>query len=127
MTHALKLPWPPTINSYYHMGRRRTKRGRIYRDDVIKVCHDLGIGNTPYTGDLQASVYFFPPDKRIRDASNHTKALYDALTHAKLWEDDSLVKQEAYYMCEVVKKGLVYILIDELPYWEPLKMRDVIF
>lgn len=31
----------------------------------------------------------FPPDARRRDIDNYNKALFDALTHAGIWEDDS--------------------------------------
>jgi crossover junction endodeoxyribonuclease RusA len=34
-----------------------------------------------------------PPDARRRDIDNYNKALFDALTHAGIWEDDSQVKR----------------------------------
>jgi Holliday junction resolvase RusA-like endonuclease len=35
----------------------------------------------------------FPPDARRRDIDNYNKALFDALTHAGIWEDDSQVQR----------------------------------
>jgi crossover junction endodeoxyribonuclease RusA len=38
-------------------------------------------------------ILLFPPDARRRDIDNYNKALFDALTHAGIWEDDSQVKR----------------------------------
>jgi crossover junction endodeoxyribonuclease RusA len=37
-------------------------------------------------------IILYPPDAR-RDIDNYNKALFDALTHAGIWEDDSQVKR----------------------------------
>jgi crossover junction endodeoxyribonuclease RusA len=38
-------------------------------------------------------IILYPPDARRRDIDNYNKALFDALTHAGIWEDDSQVQR----------------------------------
>jgi crossover junction endodeoxyribonuclease RusA len=33
-------------------------------------------------------ILLYPPDNRRRDIDNYTKGLFDALTHARVWEDE---------------------------------------
>lgn len=120
---SLTLPWPPSINVAWYRGvkGRLTKKGGEFRDEVIR------IGNRAeplFTTSLRLELYFFPPDRRVRDNSNHTKVLYDALTKAQFWADDSLIKSETYYSGEVVKGGVV-ILYAEAFDWVPWSYQDV--
>lgn len=48
---------------------------------------------------------------RRRDLDNYNKALFDALTNARVWEDDSQVKRMAIEWGPVVKPGRVEITI----------------
>ena len=61
---------------------------RAYREEVIYV---IGKGHTTLTGRLRVQVDAYMPDKRKRDVSNILKALEDAMTHAGVWADDSLI------------------------------------
>ncbi|EOC3440315.1 RusA family crossover junction endodeoxyribonuclease, partial [Escherichia coli] len=47
----------------------------------------------PTSAPASVEIVLFPPDNRIRDLDNYNKALFDALTHAGVWEDDSQVKR----------------------------------
>jgi crossover junction endodeoxyribonuclease RusA len=60
---------------------------------------------------VSLSVVLFPPDKRKRDVDNYLKGLLDALTHAEVWTDDSLVDQLAVYRGAVIPGGQVFIKI----------------
>jgi Holliday junction resolvase RusA-like endonuclease len=42
---------------------------------------------------LQVDVHYIPPDRRVRDIDNYLKCVFDALTHAGVWKDDSQVKR----------------------------------
>lgn len=53
------------------------------------------------------------PDNRIRDLDNYNKALFDALTHAGVWEDDSQVKRMLVEWGPVIPKGKVEITISK--------------
>ena len=92
----LYLPWPPTINSYYSSGHGKVKyvsaKGRIFRDQVAQAIAEQAPGLT-LADRLYVEVVLHAPDKRTRDLDNYMKALLDALTLARLWEDDSQIDQ----------------------------------
>ena len=87
-----QLPYPPSVNHIY----RRTKRGgvmlddkaRAYRDEVIYV---IGKGHTAINGPIRVRIDAYMPDKRKRDLDNLCKSLFDAMTHAGVWKDDSQI------------------------------------
>lgn len=113
----LVLPWPPTINSYYGHVKRGgkvikyiTKSGKEYRESVIDACNEQAPG---YNTDerLYCEVTLFVPDRRIRDLDNYMKPLLDALTHAKIWDDDSQIDQLDIKRGKLLKKGAVMLEI----------------
>ncbi len=54
----------------------------------------------------------YPPDKRRRDLDNFDgKALWDALTKAGVWKDDSQVKSRYSEWGDVLKGGNVFVTI----------------
>lgn len=65
----------------------------------------------PSTAPAVVEIVLFPPDQRRRDLDNYNKALFDALTHAGVWEDDSQVKKMLVEWGPVVPKGKVEITI----------------
>jgi crossover junction endodeoxyribonuclease RusA len=92
------LPWPPSANAYWRhpttgklAGRHLiSEEGREYR----RIVHDIVMLKSLSAGlsDLVAvEVLCYPPDRRRRDLGNLEKALFDSLTHAGVWEDDSQV------------------------------------
>lgn len=94
----LCLPYPPSVNGYWRhvtkgplAGRSLiSERGRSYRKQVeqIFLVDRIGsVGAQRVAVDIEARM----PDRRVRDLDNITKALLDALTHAKFWDDDSQV------------------------------------
>jgi len=50
---------------------------------------------------------------RRRDIDNYNKALFDALTHAGIWEDDSQIKRMLVEWGPVTQKGKVEITISK--------------
>ena len=56
-------------------------------------------------------ILLFPPDARRRDIDNYNKALFDALTHAGIWEDDSQVQRMLVEWGPKVQGGRVEISI----------------
>ena len=109
------LEYPPSINKYYVKTRNGVfigKEGKRYRAVVLDdVRAQVGQLNIEYRVSLE--IYMFPPDRRKRDLDNICKALLDALTHADVWEDDSLIDQLFIYRGERVESGSIVIKINE--------------
>ncbi|WP_245557821.1 RusA family crossover junction endodeoxyribonuclease [Deinococcus apachensis] len=107
------LPWPPSLNSIwratvvpckpkkpgappYTARVLLSQEGRAYRRAVREAMNAYR-SHAPYTtppgARLALTLTACPPDKRARDLSNLPKALEDALTHAQVWADDSLIDE----------------------------------
>lgn len=100
----LELPFPPSENTYRrHVGHLVviSKKGRVFQKAVRAVA--LASGFVPESREappqnmirvpVHVRVELFPADARRRDIDNCLKALFDSLTAAQVWEDDSLVKE----------------------------------
>lgn len=92
---TLILPYPPSANANY----RHTRRGVISAPAVKKFRQEVAdyiesvwpVGFETLSGDLVVEVLLTPGDRRRRDIDNPIKPLFDALTRAGVWEDDSQV------------------------------------
>ncbi len=103
----IELAFPPTVNSYYTKTQRGiyiSKRGRVFRELAAEACLQQGVYNLSLTHPLTVDVILYPPDRRTRDLDNYMKALLDALTIAKVWEDDSLIDNLNIHRGVVVSK-----------------------
>lgn len=98
----LTLPFPPSVNTYWRApnkgplaGRHLVSAaGRKYQSEACAaIVEQLRRLPKPSTTPAAVSITLFPPDQRRRDLDNYNKALFDALTHAGVWEDDSQVKK----------------------------------
>jgi len=92
---SFELPFPPSNNQYYrNLPNGRvviSKRGRLYKKSVINIVNLLGLNRNPIDYPVTVRVELHQPDNRKRDSDNFNKGMYDALTNAKFWIDDSLV------------------------------------
>lgn len=90
----LTLPWPPTVNHYW--GTRGKSRflkpaAKVFRAAVLSAFYGArrqGFGRAK----LRVDVLACPPDARRRDLDNLGKAILDAMAHARVFDDDSQVK-----------------------------------
>jgi len=114
----LYLPWPPTINDYY--GHRAAKKriipyikatGKRYRE-LVEEAIVQQVGYPRIDWEMFVEVTLYPPDARRRDLDNYMKALLDACTQAKLWDDDSLINQLHLYRGQVARGGSIYMEIN---------------
>jgi len=53
----------------------------------------------------------FPPDGRKRDLDNLCKATLDALTHAKVWADDSQLQESTWRWGDRIQGGSLKVRI----------------
>lgn len=117
------LPFPPSINSYY--GHRVVKgkygkpmaavyltdKGRQYREAVVaRIVEQFGVLK-PWGERLAYEVIFHAPTRRKCDLSNYLKAWEDALTHARVWIDDSLIDQITVTRGSIIAGGCLDVTL----------------
>lgn len=117
---TLSLPFPPSVNTYWRApnkgplaGRHLISAdGRKYQSAVsASIIEQYRRIPKPITAELEVAITLFPPDARRRDLDNYNKALFDALTNAHVWQDDSQVKRMLVEWGPVTKGGRVEISI----------------
>jgi crossover junction endodeoxyribonuclease RusA len=92
--YALVLAYPPSINHYYQLVRRRlilSEAAEVFRAEVARVVAQRWISPPCLTGRLIVEITWHAPDERARDIDNPTKALLDALQHAGMYVNDSQI------------------------------------
>jgi crossover junction endodeoxyribonuclease RusA len=123
---SLTLPWPPSVNGYWrHIAKGplagRTlisEKGRAYR--IAVAGHLLAqMPDAALTDRLSVHIDAFPPDLRKRDLDNIPKGLLDALTHARVWDDDSQIDRLAIERREPIAGGRVVLTIEPMPAMTP--------
>lgn len=117
----LVLPFPPSVNTYWRApnsgplkGRHLiSQKGRAFQSAACAaIIEQLRKLPKPSAEFAAVEITLYPPDQRRRDIDNYNKALFDALTHAGVWEDDSQVKRMLVEWGPVVQKGKVVITIN---------------
>ena len=97
MRATLVLPFPPSTNHYWRRCGSRTiisTAGKQFRVDVVRAVIEQFGEAVPFVGPVRCTVDLYQPDRRRRDLDNYDgKALFDALTKALVWEDDSQVRE----------------------------------
>ena len=95
----LTLPWAPSVNDYWRHVFRGANAGRVYISEKGKAYREAVRGiylenrrnlRVP-DGILRVEILAFVPDRRRRDLDNQLKAIFDSLTYAGMWADDTLV------------------------------------
>ncbi|OIV46767.1 crossover junction endodeoxyribonuclease [Sodalis sp. TME1] len=120
----LTLPFPPSVNGYWRAPNRGklagrhlvSERGRKYRAEAVaEILEQIRGMPQPVTGDLAVSVTLCPPSRAKRELDNYFKALFDSVTNARIWMDDSQIKKLEAEWGPVTKGGRVYLSIVETP------------
>lgn len=109
---TFKLPISPSINHYF--GRRGKfsylpKEVKEYRAAVQDIVAEAG--HPTLEGRLAVYLAVHMPSKRRSDLDNRCKGALDALTHAGVWLDDSQVDCLVVVRREIVKGGLMKVVI----------------
>jgi len=115
-----RLPWPPSLNTYYVCIRGRkvmSKKGRLYKEEVQRLVTE---GNLSFGIDteVEVDIKLAPPRNGKWDGDNFIKALFDAMTKAGVWEDDALVRKFSVEKLAPYAMGEVYISI--MPFRNPI-------
>jgi crossover junction endodeoxyribonuclease RusA len=112
----LELPWPPTVNSYLAIvGNRKvkTERARQYCRKVVSYLSQQKVKSFR-DNKIKIEIEAYPPDLRRRDMDNITKALFDSLKTAGLYDDDSQIDFFSVRRMGKLKGGKVCLRISEL-------------
>lgn len=118
----LTLPFPPSVNGYWRAPNKGALKGRhlvseggrkFRKAAFASVVTQLNRIPKPITADLSVNVVLYPPNRARRDLDNYLKALFDALTNAKVWADDSQIKHMEISWGPVIAKGSAVITIHE--------------
>jgi len=111
----LNLPFPPSVNGYWRSTREGvliSERGRIFRSNALaSIYQQLRSRPTALLTELDVHLVLYPPTRAKRDLDNFQKALFDGLTHAGIWKDDSQVKRMLVEWGPVTKEGKAEITI----------------
>lgn len=111
----LDLPLPPSVNHYYG----RNKQGKFFikpegkKFRQIVAWKSLGRHLDPEKN-IKMTLMYGMPDRRRRDVDNPLKCLFDALTNAKVYTDDSKI-----FELHIIKKldpqkiGYVLVMLEE--------------
>ena len=117
----LSLPWPPSVNVYWrNVGGRVliSREGRAYARVVygcaLEQSMTLSVGRKAFVAPVSVDIIAYPPNRARRDLDNLPKAILDALTKARVWEDDSLVHDLRIRWGEVRKGGEIQITINAM-------------
>lgn len=117
---TLTLPYPPTINNYYGYNSRTGAKfikagGKAYRLQVIEILRQALPKREPNTEKLSVWIVANVPDKRVRDLDNISKALLDAITHAKvIWADDYNIDDLRIVRGSQIKGGSVTVYVRKI-------------
>lgn len=90
----IELPYPPSINHSHYGNHRLTKAVRDFRSYVktlVFIYRKKCPSDLPFRSDVRCWIELYLPDRRRRDSDNPIKPLWDALTGAGVWLDDSQV------------------------------------
>ena len=121
----LILPWPPSTNKAHRRAGRHmhlSNASQTYRVAVKSIVTAKKIQTiTEY---VEVHVTLCPPDMRKRDEDNFAgKSLFDAMTKAGVWKDDSQIRRKVVEWGEVTPGGAVMIEIIERPDLAPSPKR----
>jgi len=112
----LNLPWPPSWNHIYGIGKGKVYKKQAAHDFALAVRVAIakkrgweGFGLSRVEIDIQA----YPPDRRKRDLDNIQKILLDSLQAVGVYKDDSQVDKITIQRGPAVPEGMVAIEIKE--------------
>lgn len=114
--YRLKLPWPPTVNTYWRHARGRhyiSAKGTQYRKDIIQLIQQQNL-DISTSARLKITITANQPDKRRRDLDNLQKSVFDSLVHAGFMADDEQIDDFRVRRGEQVKGGSLDIVITEM-------------
>jgi len=113
--YEFTMPWPPSVNHWHQPCRGRIIKGsaaRYYEHAAVNYLMNIGVAGERIESQLSVSIVLMPPTNARYDIDNRTKGIFDSLSAACFWVDDSQVKKLTIEKGNKVKGGLVSIAIN---------------
>lgn len=92
--YEMKLPWVPSVNTYYRRAGNHihlSNKGRSFKAEVVKQLKAMRLQNEAIKDRLKVHIELIPPNRRKFDIDNRIKPLLDALQDAGLFADDEQI------------------------------------
>jgi len=110
----IKLPYPPSMNTYWRNFRGNTvlsNAGREYKKTVWACVHEQKI---PKFGDkrIEVTMWLYPRSKVVTDLDNRLKAVLDGLEDAGVYDNDGQIDILMIQRGQIRKGGGVDVMIE---------------
>lgn len=113
--YEFTMPWPPTVNHWHQPCNGRIIKGekaREYEKKAVEHLRSIGLFGEDLHDDLEVKIILYPPTNARYDIDNRTKGVFDSLSAAGFWVDDSQVTKLSIEKSLKIPRGMVKISIN---------------
>ena len=110
----IKLPYPPSVNTYWRNFRGHTVLSKSGREFKTAVAECVVAQNIPKFGTkrLEMTLFLYPRSKVVTDLDNRLKAVLDGLEDAGVYDNDGQIDVLMINRGEIRKGGGVDVLLE---------------
>lgn len=110
----IKLPYPPSMNTYWRNFRGHTVLSKAGREFKTAVAECVVEQNIPKFGDkrLEVTMWLYPRSKVVTDLDNRLKAVLDGLEEAGVYTSDGNIDILMIQRGQIRKVGGVDVMIE---------------
>ena len=110
----IKLPYPPSVNTYWRNFRGNTVLSKSGREFKTAVSECVIAQNIPKFGTkrLELTLWLYPRSKVVTDLDNRLKAVLDGLEEAGVYDNDGQIDILMIQRGEIRKGGGVDVMIE---------------
>jgi crossover junction endodeoxyribonuclease RusA len=111
---TIKLPYPPSVNTYWRNFRGKTVLSKSGREFKAAVSECVIAQNVPKFGNkrLEVTLWLYPRSKVVTDLDNRLKAVLDGLEEAGVYDNDGQIDVLMIQRGEQRKGGGVDVMIE---------------
>lgn len=110
----IKLPYPPSMNTYWRHFRGNTVLSKAGREFKTAVAECVVAQKIPKFGTkrLEVTLFLYPRSKVVTDLDNRLKAVLDGLEEAGVYDNDGQIDVLMIQRGEQRKGGGVDVMIE---------------